>query len=560
MAVDKTTFALARMLSSELVTLQSAKTAVFWYLILRNFVRAVRHLRARGLLTAAREAYLVLVRKGFACMLLLPSVRNKVQGELDQVTLDLASKLAPKFPDAPTYTALPDKGLTAADVSAALAKLSDLPRTEWEGGRVSGAVYHGGKDMGDIWRDAFSRFEVSNPLHADVFPGVRKMDSEVVSMCLSMYRAPLPASVIDDGGAGTTTSGGTESILMACKAYRDRARAEFGITEPEMIVPVSVHAAFGKAAMYFGIKIHHIPVDKKTRQVQIAKVRRAINANTILLVGSAPNFPDGAIDDISALSDLAVKYRLGLHVDCCLGSFLVPFLERAGYPTVPFDFRVPGVTSISCDTHKYGFSPKGSSCIMYRSKSIRKYAYSVTTTWPGGVYATPSMSGSRPGALIAGAWASLVHMGIDGYTQSCREIVGAAKRIADGVRKDFAGDLYVLGDPLVSVVAFGSVTEGQGNGKGCAPIYEVGDRMSKMGWHLNALQDPPALHIACTRLTVPAVDDFLRDLRLAVDEVKALEEPGKGSMVMLYGLGTGSAVGGQLIGEMATRYMDVLYA
>ncbi|BGP49254.1 Dihydrosphingosine phosphate lyase [Rhodotorula kratochvilovae] len=525
---------MARVLSSQVLTLQSAKTALFWYLVLRQFIRVVRHLRARGLLTAAREAYLVAVRKGFACMLLLPSVRAKVQGELDQVTLDLERKLAPKLPNAPSYLALPEAGLSAADVSAALAQLSDLPRTEWEGGRVSGAVYHGGKDMGDIWREAFGRFEVSNPLHADVFPGVRKMDSEVVSMCLSLYNAPLPASAIDDGGAGTTTSGGTESILMACKAYRDRARAEFGITEPEMIVSKSAHAAFDKAAMYFGIKIHHIPVDRETRQVQIAKVRRAINANTILLVGSAPNFPDGAIDDIAALSDLAVKHpRMGLHVDCCLGSFLVPFLERAGFPTVPFDFRVPGVTSISCDTHKYGFSPKGSSCIMYRSKAFRKYQYSVTTTWPGGVYATPSMSGSRPGAIIAGAWASLVHMGIDGYTASCREIVGAAKRIAHGVRKDFP-ELYVLGDPLVSVVAFGSTSEGQGNGKGAVPIYEVGDRMSRMGWHLNALQDPPALHIACTRLTVPAVDDFLRDLRLAVDEVKALEEPGKGSMVMLY--------------------------
>lgn len=260
-------------------------------------------------------------------------------------------------------------------------------------------------------------------------------------------------------------------------------------TRSHRIVPKSVHAAFDKAAMYFGIKIHHIPVDRKTRKVQIAKVRRAINANTILLVGSAPNFPDGAIDDISALSDLAVKHRIGLHVDCCLGSFLVPFLERAGFPTVPFDFRVPGVTSISCDTHKYGFSPKGSSCIMYRSKQIRKYQYSVTTTWPGGVYATPSMSGSRPGALIAGAWASLVHMGIDGYTQSCRDIVGAAKRIAHGVKKDFP-ELYVLGDPLVSVVAFGSKTEGQGNGKGCLPIYEVGDRMSKAGWHRASFPSP----------------------------------------------------------------------
>ncbi|BGP33086.1 Dihydrosphingosine phosphate lyase [Rhodotorula toruloides] len=547
-------------LRSHVLTVETAKTLVFWTLVCRQFVRIVRHLRARGLLTAAREAYLATVQRGFGLMMLLPSVRNKVAGELDKVTLELEEKLAPKHPDAPSFRSLPDKGLSAEDVSTALTKMSELPNTKWENGRVSGAVYHGGKDMGEIWKEAFGKFEVANPLHADVFPGVRQMDAEIVSMCLSLYNSPLPASTIDEyGGAGTTTSGGTESILMACKAYRDRARAEYGITEPEMIVPISAHAAFDKAAHYFNIKIHHIPVDSKTRKVQIKKVRKAINPNTILLVGSAPNFPDGAIDDIQALSDLAVKYRLGLHVDCCLGSFLVPFLERAGYQTVPFDFRVPGVTSISCDVHKYAMAPKGASVIMYRSKALRKYQYEVITTWPGGVYATPSMAGSRPGAILAGAWASLVHMGLDGYTASCHSIVGAAKRIVHGIRKDFP-ELYVLGDPLVSVVAFGSKTEGQGNGLGRVPIYEVGDRMSKMGWHLNALQNPPALHIACTRLTVPVVDDLLRDLRAAVDEVKAMEEAGKGSMVMLYGLGSSSAVGAGLVGEMASRYMDVLYA
>lgn len=213
-----------------------------------------------------------------------------------------------------------------------------------------------------------------------------------------------------------------------------------------------------------------------------------------------------------------------------------------------------------------GFAPKGSSVIMYRSKAIRKYQYSVTTTWPGGVYATPSMAGSRAGAVIAGTWASMQHLGVDGYTKSCASIVGAAKRIVLGIQRDFTRDeLYVLGDPLVSVVAFSSPET--------LPIYEIGDLMSKKGWHLNALQHPPALHIACTRLTAAegVVESFLRDLRAAVDEVKKLDKPGGGSMVMLCqcsaellaglaltlrcadGLGSSSAVGPGLVEEMASR-------
>ncbi|GAA5853991.1 hypothetical protein JCM5353_001385 [Sporobolomyces roseus] len=547
-------------LTKQLLTIDNAKTFIFWYLVQRQTFRLIRHLRARGIVTSVHELYLEIVKRGFALMMLLPSVKNKVKGELDQVTMELEAKLAPKDGGSTNYLALPAKGLSSIEVSSALDHMSSLPNTKWDTGRVSGAVYHGGKDVGDIWREAFGKFEVSNPLHADVFPGVRKMDSEIVSMCLSLFNSPLPTSAIDEqGGAGTTTSGGTESILMACKAYRDRAKAEYGITEPEMIIPISAHAAFDKASMYFGIKLHKIPVDSETRKVDIRRVKRAINKNTIMLVGSAPNFPDGAVDDITALSKLAIKHRLGLHVDCCLGSFLVPFMERAGFPMDPFDFRVPGVTSISCDTHKYGFAAKGTSVIMYRSKAIRKYQYSVITTWPGGVYASPTIAGSRPGALLAAAWASLLYLGVDGYTESCREIVGAAQKIADGIRKDFP-ELYILGNPLVSVIAFGSRTEGKGNSRGCVPVYEVGDRMDKLGWHLNALQNPPAIHIACTKLTVPAVDDLLRDLRTAVDEVKEMDKAGGGSMVTLYGLGSGSPIGPGLVEEMASRYMDVLYA
>ncbi|KAI5481686.1 sphinganine-1-phosphate aldolase [Pseudohyphozyma bogoriensis] len=551
------------------LTVQTAKNVLFWYTIHYWSLAFYRHLRATGLRTTIYEAYLTAVKRAFALLLVVvPSARQKVSSELDAATLDICSSVAPSFESCPPVLSLPQTGLSSEELSKQLEVLADLPKTKWENGRVSGAVYHGGEEMEAVWKEAFGKFGVANPLHADVFPGVRKMDSEVVSMCLSLFNSPLPKSILDaEGGAGTTTSGGTESILMACKAYRDRARAERGITKPEMIIPISAHAAFDKAGSYFGIKVHHIPVDPISRKVRIDLVRRAdeellqINPNTILLVGSAPNFPDGIIDDIPSLSALALAQSppLGLHVDCCLGSFLVPFLEKAGFETEPFDFRVKGVTSISCDTHKYGFAPKGSSVIMYRSKQLRKYQYSVITTWPGGVYASPSMAGSRPGAIIAGAWASMVHLGQDGYLASCRDIVGARIAIEEGIRKDFP-ELYVLGKPKVSVIAFGSKTEGGGKESKGVGIYEVGDRMNKLGWHLNALQTPPALHNACTRLTVPVVDQFLKDLRTAVDAAKKGREEGEkeGTMVTIYGLGSSSPIGPGLVEEMSSRYMDVV--
>ncbi|PWN53779.1 PLP-dependent transferase, partial [Violaceomyces palustris] len=381
-------------------------------------------------------------------------------------------------------------------------------------------------------------------LHPDVFPGVRKMESEIVSMVLKMYNAP-------EGAVGATTSGGTESILLSCLAMREWGRKYKGITEPEIVVSVSAHAAFDKASKYFGIKIHHIPVDPVTRKVKIARVARAINKNTVGLVGSAPNFPDGVIDDIPHLGVLAKKNRILLHVDCCLGSFLVPWLEKAGFPSEPFDFRVEGVTSISCDTHKYGFGPKGLSTILYRNPEIRRCQYYVKTDWPGGVYATPTLSGSRPGSLIAGTWAAMMKMGEQGYTESCREIVGAAKLIASRI-EDEIPELFVLGKPLVSVVAFGS--------NGGVSIYDVGDQMSKKGWHMNGLGgDIPAIHIACTRLTVPVVEDFINDLKASVKTSRS--KPSKqdqGSMAALYGLGSGVSAGA-LIGELASRFIDTLY-
>lgn len=338
---------------------------------------------------------------------------------------------------------------------------------------------------------------------------------------------------------------------MACKAYRDWARATKGITRPELVIPESAHAAFDKAGEYFGIKVHHIPVDGHSRKVIISYVARAINANTIALVGSAPNFPDGIIDDIPSLAALAKRHKIGMHVDACLGSFLVPFLERAGLPSEPFDFRVAGVTSISCDTHKYGFACKGSSVVMYASPELRRHQYYVQPDWSGGVYASPTIAGSRPGALIAGTWTAMMAMGNDGYTRSCHEIVSAARSIEDGIRNEIS-ELMVLGKPLVSVVAFASSSSR-------LSIYEVGDLMSKRGYHLNGLAThPPAVHIACTRLTVPIVNELLADLKDCVRQASASGARQKGSMAQLYGLGSSSAVGPVLVTELASRFIDTL--
>ena len=268
------------------------------------------------------------------------------------------------------------------------------------------------------------------------------------------------------------------------------------------------------------------------------------------------------MDDIPGLSRLAVANRLPLHVDCCLGSFLVPYLSKAGYETELFDFRLKGVTSISVDTHKYGFAPKGNSTVLYRDRKLRSYQYFISPDWSGGVYASPTMAGSRPGALIAGCWASMMNQGEDGYIKSCHAIVGAAKKLESGIREDPAlcADLSIIGRPLVSVVAYKSDT---------LNIYDIADAMSDRGWHLNALQDPPAMHVALTLPIVPVVDKLLDDLKAVVKEEKEKEiervasgkgKKGevKGGSAALYGV-AGSLPDKRIVVQLATAFLDTLY-
>jgi sphinganine-1-phosphate aldolase len=522
---------------------QTLRNLFTLFTVLRITLMLVTRLRMYGIRGTAIRSYTFIRRIAFTAFLNLPGVKQKVQKQVADALVKLDEQMLPKA-GVVRYQHLPEKGLSKEQIQKELKTLHELGNTtDWQGGKVSGAIYHGGKELSDLLSEAHSMFSLSNPLHPDVFPGVRKMESEVVAMCLSMFHAP-------SSGGGTTTSGGTESILMACKAARDYGRLKKGIKKPEMVVPVTIHAAFDKAAQYFGIQLHHIEVDPVTYQVDLKKVERFINSNTILIAGSAPNFPHGIIDDITGLSALAVKYNIPLHVDCCLGSVLVPFLERAGFYAPLFDFRLPGVTSISADGHKYFFAPKGTSFIMYRDRAMRKHQYFIQTNWPGGVYASPSIAGSRPGAIIAGCWTAMMSMGENGYLQSCREIVGARAKIQSRIESEIP-ELKILGRPCVSVVSFTSDV---------LNIYSVGDKMSKAGWHLNGLQNPPALHIACTRLssTNSAVDTLIADLKRAVAEVVAEGGGGDaGSMAMLYG--AGALPDKSIVASLAEGFLDTLY-
>ncbi len=447
-----------------------------------------------------------------------------------------------------TYSAIPDSGRDREDILREMREMQALEEARWGKGFASGCVYNGDNDHIDFLNEAYAINSQSNPLHADVWPSAVKFESEIVAMTANMLGAGLSGAQpgTPDEICGVVSSGGTESILLAMKTYRDYARDKRGITKPQMIVPVTAHAAFDKAAQYFGIEIVHVPVGDDFR-ADVAATERAITENTIVIVGSAPPFPHGLVDPIDQLSEMARARGIGFHTDGCLGGFLLPWAEKLGYDVPAFDFRLPGVTSMSADTHKYGYAAKGTSVVLYRGHELRHYQYFTATDWPGGFYCSPSFAGSRPGALLAACWAAMVSVGEKGYLENARRILETAA----AVKKGIAGipELEVIGDPLF-VIAFRSPD---------LDVYRVLDVMAEKGWSLNGLYKPPCVHLCVTlRHTQPGVAErFLADLRQSVEFVK--DNPSaQGGMAPLYGMANTIPDRG-VIGENLNRYMDGLY-
>ena len=482
----------------------------------------------------------------------IPSVKKQIDIEVDKMLLGLEPGLKPYRGKTREFTALPEQGMPKDDIMKMIRDFSEHEKAKWKDGFVSGGVYHGDEEHITFLNEVFALHSQSNPLHADLFPSVVKFENEIIEMVAGFLSADNAKNTRAERICGMLTSGGTESILVAMKAYRDHARTELGIHYPEMITSVTAHAAFEKAADYFGIKQIKIPITDNY-EMDLKAAARAVNQNTIVIVGSAPHFPHGIIDPIEKLAVIARKNKIGLHVDACLGGFILPFareLAKTEFPNVnvpAFDFSIPEVTSLSIDTHKYGFAAKGSSVILYRGENLRRYQYFTTTDWPGGLYFSPTLTGSRPGALVATAWAAMLKTGHSGYVDATRKILTAAKKITGGIHT--IPELQLIGDP-VHVIAFTSNT---------LDIYRVLDEMTARGWSLNGLHKPPAVHIALTlRHTQEGVAErFVSDLKASVEKTKGTQ-PADGGLAPVYGL-AGSIPFRGLVGDLLKKYLDVLY-
>ncbi len=462
---------------------------------------------------------------------------------------DIERSIKPYRQDFPTFSRLPEKGRDKQEIINLMNSLYSREEARWKDGYVSGAVYHGDENHIDFLNNVYAINSQSNPLHSDLWPSTTKFEAEVVAMTANMLNADRvcenPQS--NDAVCGVISSGGTESILLAIKTYRDWAKDVKGITEPEMIVPTTAHAAFDKAAQYFNIKMIRIPVGADFK-ADVTQTADAITPNTIVLVGSAPSFPHGTIDPIAQLSALALKNGLGFHTDACLGGFILPWADKLGYEVAPFDFRLPGVTSVSIDTHKYGYAAKGSSVILYRNPKLRNYQFYTITDWPGGLYFSPTFAGSRPGALIATAWAAMVTIGERGYMDIAKRILETGAEIKNGIEE--IPELYILGDPLWDI-AFSSKT---------LDIYKIMDYMTERNWNLNGLQHPPAVHICLThRHSRPGLAaKFIADLKFAVQQVAKNPDQETAGMGRLYGMAA-QIPDKAMVDGFLRAYIDMLY-
>lgn len=462
--------------------------------------------------------------------------------EIDDFLGELEHTMKPYRGRFESFWEIPKEGCSRQDILKQMEAFYKEEAPKWRQGFLSGSVYHGDLDHIDFQNQVYALNSQSNPIHFDTFPSNLKFEAEIVAMTANM----LSAAKTDDEIVGSVSSGGTESILLAMKTYRDWARDKRWITKPEMIAPVTAHAAFDKAAQYFNIKAIRTPIDGDCR-ANLQAVKDAITKNTVVIVGSAPTFPHGVIDPIEQMSELAREHGIGFHTDSCLGGFILPWAEKLGYPVPPFDFRLPGVTSMSADTHKYGYAAKGTSVVLYRGRELHHFQYYTTTEWPGGLYFSPTLSGSRAGALSAACWAAMVTIGEKGYLEASKGILETGEKLKQGIQA--IPELYVLGDPLY-VVAFAS---------DLLDIYAVSDYMSKKGWGLSGLHRPPCVHISLTlRHAQPGViERLVADLNEAVEYVKAHPEM-KGSLGPVYGMSGNIHLKGSIT-DFLKQILDVGY-
>ncbi len=377
---------------------------------------------------------------------------------------------------------------------------------KWHEGRAFGMVYDGGPSVHAVVEAAARMYLHENALNTQAFPSLAEIQSEVVGWTAELLNGPPSA-------AGFLTSGGTESILCAVLAARERAKSERGVTTPEMVLPESAHAAFHKAAHIFNIVVHKTPVNADWT-ANIDAMQAAINSNTAIVVGSAPSYPQGVIDDIPAIAALAKSVDANCHVDSCMGGFVLPFAERLGRFVPPWDFRVDGVSSISADIHKLGYAPKGTSVVVYANKQLRRHQTFVFDDWLGGFYASPNLQGSRSGMPMATAWAVMAHLGIDGYVELTRTTLETADRLRSAITA--TDGIRVMGLGRYHLVAM----ESDPTSPNPIDVFALGDALASRGWFHDRQTPPDSLHSTVSNGNAAVIDDYVRALAECAADVR----------------------------------------
>lgn len=413
---------------------------------------------------------------------------------------------------------LPEQGRPDGEV---LDDLKGFARDDpdYRAGRIWSLVYHLDDAHDDFAAEAYRQYSSANGLNPAAFQSLKRMESEIISTVAGLLHGGPDT-------CGVVTAGGTESCLMAVKTYRDMARKIRGVHKPNMILPVTAHVAWFKAAEYFGVRPRLLPTDKGLA-TDIRRLHRLIDRNTVMVLGSAPEYPHGTIDPIVAMGEIAQGRRVPLHVDACVGGFILPFMEMNGVALPDWDFRVPGVTSISADLHKYGYAAKGASTILYRDLDMLKYQMFVCQDWPGGVFASPALLGTRPGGAYAAAWAVMQKLGTDGYRDLAARTSDAVERLKSGIAE--IDGLRLLGDPKGPLLAYGS-------GDKRLNIFAVADQLEQKGWSVNRVQNPDGIHAMVTARHLEVTGAYLADLAEAVTTVRANPALAKTGGAATYGM------------------------
>lgn len=393
-------------------------------------------------------------------------------------------------------------------MSSALSRLRQLQAQDRpiHGGRTLAYVFDSGLEEVDrLAAEAVAMYAGANGLDPSAFPSMLVMENELVGFACDLVEAP-PTAV------GTVTSGGTESIMLAVQGARD---ARPTIRNPTMVLPSTAHASFLKAAAYFGVEPVVVPVDQDFR-AEVGAMAQAMTSDTVLAVASAPSYAHGVVDPVAWLGAAALAKHVPLHVDACIGGWILAYAERIGRVKPAWNFSVPGVTSISVDLHKYGYTPKGASILLHRTPADRKPTYFASAAWPGYTMVNTTMQSTKPGGPLAGAWLTVQSIGHEGYLDLARACLDAVDLIVAGVGAIDGVELAVHPDSsLVALVADDS-----------CDVFTIADEMAERGWYVQPQMtwhgNPPTLHLSVSAATLPLVDECLLALRESVAAARQL--------------------------------------